>query len=344
MEERESIHKGFKIFIIIFTVIVLLFINKDRIIQFAEGEDLDLVDTIEDGYDYRFINGEIIKYNDDGIVSLDDFNEIIVQKNFEFSVPVIELGEEYIYYADGETGDIYILNNKLETINQLNLDMKIFNIEETHKYIMIHSKEEIETLYSINTEGSIIYKNSPNESILNYDMGANTYAFSTLQIGDDIISTLHLYNFEGQLVDTMDFEDEVIFKISYSGDNIILLTDKSLYIIDREILWNKEYSLIKNILIEDGNIYLLYSNYLETLSLSGESLNSLKLDQDYDMIVSMEDGLILYGETDILIMRDDEDYKLSIDDKIKNVSGNGNHLIVNTEEYTNLYEFETTEE
>lgn len=345
MEERESIHKGFKIFIIVFTAIILIFINRDRIIDIIQGQarDLDLIDTIEDGYNYRFFNGEIIKYNEDGLAHMKDFDELIIQKDFEFSQPLIRFGKDNIYYSDTSTGDIYILNNQLETINQFILDMTIFNIYESDKYIMVHSKEEAENLYSINTQGSIIYKNSPGQNILSYDMGPNTYAFSTLTIGDDIVSSLYLYNFEGELVDTIEFENEVIFQFKYSGDNLILITDKGLYFINREILWDKEFPLIKNILLYNENIYLLYSNYLEIISLSGESLDTIELKEDYDMIMNVEDKIILHGEKDILIIGDDNNYKLSIDDIINSISSNGNQLIVNTDNYTNVYEFKAKE-
>lgn len=346
MEEHESIHKAFKIFIIVFTVLALLFINRERIIDLLQGQnnDLDLLKTIEDDYDYRFFNGEIIKYNDESIGHMEDFDELRLQKDFSFSKAVIEFGSDYIYYSDGESGNIYILNNQVETISQVNLDMNIFNIYESNKYIMIHSKEDSESLYSINTEGNIIYKNSPESSILNYDMGANSYAFSTLIIEDDIISTLHLYDFQGQLIDTMDFENQVIFKIIYNGDNILVLTDKSLYMLNREILWQKDYPLIKNILVENNRINLLYSKHLEILDLDGEIIDSIELEEDYDMIVSMENGIILYGDKETLIISDGENYKLAIDDIINSVSGNGKELIVNTEEYTNIYDFESREE
>ena len=135
MEEHESIHKAFKIFIIVFTVLALLFINRERIIDLLQGQnnDLDLLKTIEDDYDYRFFNGEIIKYNDESIGHMEDFDELRLQKDFSFSKAVIEFGSDYIYYSDGESGNIYILNNQVETISQVNLDMNIFNIDEELK-------------------------------------------------------------------------------------------------------------------------------------------------------------------------------------------------------------------
>lgn len=346
MEDRDSIHKGFKIFIIVFTIVVLLFINREMIADFFQGQndDLDIYKRIEDDYDYRFFNSEIIKYNDQSIAHLEDFDQVKIQKDFRFSNALVEFGNDYIYYADSENGNLYILDKQMETIGQFNLDMNIFNIEETDKYIMIHSKDESESLYSINDQGSIIYKNSPNSNILNYHMGSNSYAFSTLKIEDDIISTLHIYDFQGQLLDSMDFENEVIFKINYNGDNILVLTDKSLYMIHREILWEKAYPLIKNIVIDKDSIKLLYSNYLETLDLSGNSLETLEFKENYDMIESMEDGLILYGDKDILAIRNDENYKLSLDDEITSLSGHGNYLIVNTEKYTNIYDFESKDQ
>lgn len=346
MEERDSIHKGFKIFIIVVTIIALLYINRDNLGEFFRGtkSDFTLLESIEDDYDYRFFNGEIIKYNDDGIALLEDFKEITLQKDFGFELPVINFGDQYIYYADGQTGHVYILDKKLETIGQFNLEMDIFNIEETEKYIMVHSKGDIETLYLVNSEGNIIYKNSSEGNILNYDIGPNSYGFVTLSIDRDIISTLHLYDFQGQVVDSLEFEDEVIFKMDYIDDNILLLTDKNLYTMDRQILWEKEYSLIKNILIEDDRLFLLYSNTLETLDMAGESLDALDLKEDYDMIVSMEDGLILHGERDILAIKGEETYRLSIDEDIISVSGHGNHLIVNSEASTTIYQFESKEE
>ena len=346
MEEKDSIHKGFKIFIIVITIIALIYINRDNLLGFLQGSksDLSLIESIEDDYDYRFFNGEIIKYNDEGIAHLEDSHQVVLQKDFGFHEPVINFDNQYIYYADGQTGHVYILDNKLETISQFNLDMNIFNIEETGKYIMVHSKEDVETLYLIDNEGSIIYKNSPDGNILNYDIGNNTYGFVTLSIDREIKSTLHLYDFQGQLDQTMDFEDEVIFKMDYIDDNILLLTDKNLYMMDRQILWSNEYSLIKNILIEDERIFLLYSNTLETLDLSGNILETLEVEENYDMIKGMEDGLILYGERDILIIKDEEIYRLTIDEDIESLSGHGNYLIVNSESSSNIYELETNEE
>lgn len=348
MEEKDRIHKGFKIFIIVFTIFSLLFINRERIIGIFERKDLDLIlnYTIEDDFDYRIFNGEIIRYNDNSIGHLDDFNTVRIQKDFNFTDPIIKFGSEYIYYASGDRGDVYVLNSKLETISQFNLNMNIFNIEETKKYLMVHSKgQELETLLSIDIEGNTIYKNSPVENILNYDMGANTYAFSTILIGDDILSSLYLYDFQGHEVNRMVFENEVIFKVYYSNENIILLTDKGAYVLsDSEILWNKEYPSIKNILVDKDNIHVLYSNYLETLDLFGETLETLEFEEDYDMILSMEDGLILHGENDLLLIKDDESYKVSLENTINNVSGYGNQTIVNTDKYTYIYDMEKTED
>lgn len=345
MEERDSIHKGFKIFIIVFTIIALLYINREGLVDVFQGENADfsLIEAIEDDYDYRFFNGEIIKYNDIGIAHLEDFKEITVQKDFTFSEPRIIFGNQYIYYSDGEKGDIYILNNKLETMGQANLNMNIFNIVETDNYIMVHSKEDIESLYSINSEGNILYKNSPDNSIITYDMGNNSYGFVTLNIDREIKSRLHIYDFQGQLIKNMDFDEEVIFNITYADDKIVLLTDKALYMIDREILWKNDYPLIKNILIGQEEIKLLYSNTLETLDYRGETLETVEFQEDYDMIVAMDNGLILYGEEDILAIKDDENFKLSLEDSINSVSGQGNYLIVNTDQYTNIYEFEARE-
>lgn len=346
MEERENIHKGFKIFIIIFTIIVLLFINRGKIIEIFQRKDMDLslYETIEDDFQYRFFNGDIIRYNDDGIAYLEDFNRVTTQKDFNFEDPLIEFADKYIYYASGATGDVYVLNNRLETISQFTLNMNIFNIEETSRYIMVHSKGEEETLVTIDIEGNILYKNIPEKNILNYDMGRNTYAFSTLVIEDDILSILNIYDFQGQIVDSMEFKNEVIFKLYYLEEDILLLTDKGLYMIkDRQILWEKEFPLIKNIIIDKGKIQLLYSNCLETLDFLGQSISILEFEEEYDMITSMEDGLILYGEKDILIIKDEENYKLSLDHKINDVSGYNNQIIVNTEEYTYIYDMKITE-
>ena len=348
MEERQGVHKGFKIFIIIFTIFALLFINKEEIIKFFERKALDLTlnYTIKDDFDYRFFNGEIIKYNDNSIGHLDKINSVKTQKDFNFTDPVIKFGNEYIYYASGDRGDVYVLNNRLETVSQFSLNMNIYNIEETSKYPMVHSKgQEFERLLSIDIEGNTIYKNSPGENILNYDMGANTYAFSTISIGDDILSSLYLYDFQGQEVNRIVFENEVIFKVYYSNDNnIILLTDKGPYMLNNDkILWNKEYSLIKNILIYKDNIHVLYSNYLETLDFNGNVLETLEFEAEYDMMLGMEDGLILHGDKDLLLIKDNESYKLNLEDSIKNVTGYENEIIVNTDLQTYIYEIELTE-
>lgn len=345
MEEKEGIHKGFKIFLIVFTIAILIFINRDRLMEMVEGQssDFQLVETLEDGYNYRFFKGELIRYDDKTIAHLETFDELTLQKELNFTQPMVYFADKYIYYGDGETGDIYIFDSKLENIGQFNLKMKLFNIYETDKYLMIHNKEDKETLYSINNQGGIIYKNTVDDNMLNYDMGPNTYAFVTVSMEDDIISTLHLYDFQGNLVDTMDFDNQILFKISYVEDNLVVLSDKTLYMIHREILWEKDYSLIKNIMIDDDNIFLLYSNYLETLDHSGQTIDTVEFQEDYDMIESVENSLILHGDRDVIIMEGDKSLKLTMEDTIENLSINGNQLIVNTENYTNIYEFDFAE-
>ncbi len=48
------------------------------------------------------------------------------------------------------------------------------------------------------------------------------------------------------------------------------MTDKSIYMLKNEdILWEREFQLIKDIYIDRTKIYVLYGNTLETISIDG---------------------------------------------------------------------------
>ena len=57
-----------------------------------------------------------------------------------------------------------------------------------------------------------------------------------------------------------------------SKNEIIALSDRSLYLIkDDKIMWKKEFDLIKDIYLGKDKIYILYSNYLETIDFNGNT-------------------------------------------------------------------------
>lgn len=322
-ESQKSGHKGFKIFIILFLVLSMIFLkkeNQNKIIRFLDSfvgkeKELKLIDSFQ--YNEAIDNissfeGNIVKWTDNKISFMKTDGSLILEKEFNFAEPFIYYGEKYIYVMDKSTGDIYSLDKNGETKDRLKLNKEIFNIKESNQNLIYHMKStDGESINILDKNGVLIGNHSfEDKNILTYTTNTKgtKNAISLLDLKDQILKSQILFFGENkEALGSLNIEGEIIVYIGYtSTDEIIALTDNALYSIkDSKIMWRKQFDLIKDIYIED-KIYILYGSSLETMNLDGRTENKIGLTEEYNKILPFEERVLLYGDNNIVLVEGDK--------------------------------------
>ncbi len=314
MEDFKKKNKGFKIFLIIFALIVLVFIqegNQEKFISFLDkisGKEMDLVLFKEyPGDNLKYYKGSILKWEKSSLIFLNKDGEQKWVKDFYFMEPDLLLGQNYIYAMDKSTGDIYKINSQGDTILRLQLQTPIFNIKESGSYLMAHIKGEGERLIIIDEAGERVLDQPIPGNILTFGVNADgsRYVYSTIKLeGSHITSQLFVLNKNGKVKYKMSFEDEVVFSTSFINDQVLLLTDNNLrLILNGNVKWSKEFPLIKDSYIGDNKIYVLYDNKLEIMDFGGRVEKKVALGLDYEKILPLEKSIALYGNKNLSILQ-----------------------------------------
>lgn len=351
MEEKKKgkSHISFKIFILILLGILLFFLkeeNQKKFIQFIDRTTLmSLEPMIEDsifiGEDieqvFAYEEGIILwKENQISKLSLDGSKEW--EREFVFEETGISVGETYIYIYEKPSGIIHFLDNKGETIHRVDIETSIMNLVENIDNILVHFKgTNGEGICILDMEGNIVDSSIvSNRNILTFsvdDEGDLTYLVSSLDLGKDAIKS-HVEVFKKGEQSQLDkeFKDEIIFYSNFiHRDKILIMTDKSIYMLKNEdILWEREFQLIKDIYIDRTKIYVLYGNTLETISIDGITQEKISFTEEYKKILPFNGYLIVYGDEYIMgLNRGEELFKYKSDkDVLKLIGGTENLILV----------------
>lgn len=349
-ENKKTNHKGFKIFIIIFLLSSFFLLregNQNKLINLfgsivKSEKVLTLNSTFKHDGDIEEINlydDNIVKWSHNKISFLKADGSIILEKQFNFQDPGIYYGENNIYVTDKSTGDIYTFNRKGDTIDKIKLDKEIFNINESYNNLIYHIKNNnIESL-SIYNQGKVLIGNHSyeNKNILtsttNEDGTINT--ISLLNLEDGIVkSRIESYKDDNSKLNSLDLEGEIVVFLKHTKDNnLIALTDRSLYRIKNgKIMWKKQYNLIKDIYISNDNVFLLYSNYLETIDYEGRTKNKIGFNEEYNKILPLNNDMVLYNDNSIVVINGEEEILKHNDSIIAVFSSKDNLLIWGTED------------
>lgn len=321
MEEGNKInHKGFKIFIMLFLVASLFLLKEENqkklieVFNFIGGKEkgLILTDSFKNEGDILDINiydNTIVQWSNNKLSFKEPDGINIKEKEFNFTDAFIRYGEKNIYVMDNSTGDIYYLDKKGETINRLQLNKEIFNLKESNQNLIYHIKSSnIEIINVLDKEGVQVGDYSyENKNILTYSTNRNgkKHAVASLEMDKGIIkSHIDYYGENNEKLKELDINGEIVVYLGFtSKDEIVTLTDNSLYLIkDGGIMWEKKFDLIKDIYVDDGKVYILHSNYLETINFDGKTENKVGFAEDYKKILPFEKGTILYGNNQMTIV------------------------------------------
>lgn len=354
-ENKKTSHKGFKLFIIIFLILSVFLLKKENQNKIVELFDslgnkekvLWLTNSFKNDGDIEDINiydDNIIKWSNNKITFMKIDGKIILEKEFKFTEPSIYFGDNYIYVMDKSTGDIYSLDKNGETVDRLQLNKEIFNIKVSNESLIYHIKSPNEENISILDKDKVLTGNHSyeNKNILTFVVNKNgkTNALSILNLNEGMLkSQIETYGENNEKLSSLDIEGEIVLFLEFtSTDDLIALTDRALYSINNgKIMWKKQYDLIKDIYLKDEKIYILYSNYLESVDLDGRTESKLGFTEEYKKIVSFGKRILLYGDNNVVIVEGDKQI-LKHNENILGVFTSKNKILIWGPEEIMLYE------
>ena len=347
MDHKGIKSKGFKFFVIIFIGIILLFSkreNQEKFINFIKDskigvKELELKDSIPIGIniDQAATYGDsIILWGENRLKKLKLDGKVEWEKEFNTDEPLAYFGKEEIFVYERPIGQVYILNPQGETIDNLKLNMEIYNIAESSGVILAHIKEEDnEKINILDKKGNLIEERSTeNKNILTYciDKNNKSYGLATLNLkGENLKTEIQIHGIEGEFLWTAYLDNEIAMYLNFDDkNNLIVLSDKGIYQInDGSILWKKQFQLIKDIYMDDENIHILYGNTLETISFDGRTLEKDSFTEEYRKILYFDRYIVLYGNNHIIGLKEGREvFKYKSEDPIIKVMKGVQKLIV----------------
>lgn len=354
-ENTKDIHKGFKIFIIVIIIMLIFIVNKDsrnkvlEIIQTftVREKSLILSDSIpiEAGVEgISLYDNMIIKYKYNKLSFMKLNGDLFFEKDFNFSNPYVYVKEKNIYIADKETGDIYCVDEKGETISRIQLSESLFNLKEIQKGIIAHIKTpDGEGINILNKEGDSIRVHKVNKgNILTFasNKDSSKYILSVIDLEGILKSITKVYNIEGEELSSIEFPNEVILFSEFIDDDIITLTDKSLYYIkDDKVQWKRQFSNIMDIYKDKEEIYILYENNFEIINFEGRTLDKFVFPKSFNRILKIDKYFLIYGDNDIVIFHGHKEIaKLKSPKEILGVSGNKSVIAIHYSDSLEIYE------
>ncbi|MDR7869807.1 MAG: DUF5711 family protein [Tissierellaceae bacterium] len=315
-DNKRNSHKIFKLFILLLLIGVLFFINKDNQMKFIQAyksltireksmEKIGAINLSQSNNKIGLYEENIALWGNDKLSIIDINNNPIMEKEFNFENPDAVFRENRIYVMDKSSGDIYIINSNGDTLERLDLDNNIYNLFVDEDNIMVHTKSEVqENLVLLNTDG-VFLRIHPLEdrNILTYDIDKKRekYLISNLNIRDNLESEINVYSINGDPIDQVSISDEIIIFTKFIDEDLITLTDKCLYYIrDSKIYWKKSFTDIKNVVLNNNLIYVLYGPNLEVVDLEGRTVEKFYLSIEYNKIRDFDKYILLIGDNNLL--------------------------------------------
>lgn len=354
MNNEESIkkHKGFKIVILIILIVGIIVLkeeNRDKLFSFLSsfrgGEiEIQLLNSINipETLNIEVYGDNICVWRDNKISFFDMDGNLEVEKQFSFESPLLHFGDNYIYIGDKSTGDIYKLDKDGETVKRMDFEKPFFNIVEKNKNTIYHTKlENSEDIYLYDKNDDMIAEYSfLDKNILSYEMenAPKQYTISILDLSENkLTSKIEYYDKKNEKLYDLEIDEEIVIYSQFiDKHNMAALTDKSLYSIkDAEIIWQKSFNLIKDIYIED-NIYILYSNYLESINAQGKTVKKIGFTEDYQKIIPFNRDILVYGQNGFSLVSNGKEI-LKHEGEIDLLASSKNSIIILKDDKLDIY-------
>lgn len=296
--------------------------NKKNTGRTEKVNVLHMTDSIEnlEGSQFGIYKNYLYKWQN-GKLYLRSLTEEGVSYNMALNIgnPLVIPGNKYIFVANPEEGIIYFLNSKAEMLERIPLNTPIFSMKEDGDNLIYHTKlgaNESVGIIDSNLNNLMKY-NYDGESVLTYDFdpSKSKVAIGVLNVEEKSIGTrLDLYR-DLSNKESLYFDGEIILDLDYIGlGNLLVLTDNNLYYIsENNIVWKKDFTLIKDMEVEGSNIYVLNGTHLTVLDTKGQVKEDLAFTEQYSKIYICETGflkdeLILYNSGELVVLKKGEEF------------------------------------
>lgn len=254
-------------------------------------------------------------------------------------------GENQIYIVDAAHNNFKIIGLDGEEKETIFFERKqLYKISESNNSIVAHfKKSDFETIEILDKNAENLRTHSVEKtSILTYDVNYNSYILSELNTNGDVFrSEVRSYSMDGQVNYELILEEEIVMKTILLPENrAIIQTDEKIYSLENgDIVWENKIDNIKKILYGEENIYLLYSKTLEVMDGEGNVVSKLGLEKNYEEILDYRDYIILYGERNILGLKENKKILEYLSEtQIISLESTSNSLGIQTENQIDLYE------
>jgi hypothetical protein len=316
--------------LLLVAVIIIIKIQFDSKV-YTEVEALDELDKMgAENAIYREYQGNILVYSNDGISTYDAKGKQIWNKTYEMQSPIVKTNGSYVACGDYKGNKIYIMDAAGAT-GEVETNMPIMDLDVSAKGIVAATLQDDETiwikLYSqtgeeiSNVKTTMKKSGYPIATAVSADNVKLGVSYLKAQSGS-INTSVAFYNFGdvGQnntdhLVSGKDYSDTMIPFLAYVDDNeAVALSENQLLIfkgkekptLDVEVDLEEE---VQSIYYSDRYIALIFNNTqsnesyrLDLYNMSGDKLFSYIFDIDYQDIMIRKDQILIYSESEAIIL------------------------------------------
>lgn len=313
-----------------------------RVITESKRNETDITNYIE-------YNGDILKYNMDGISCTDLNGEVLWNQTFEMQNPQVDTCEQYVAVCDQEGNKAYILNEEgLQGEVETQLPIRRIRVANKGMIAVLMEDGDVNRINYYDKDGTLLAENKasveksgfPMDIALSNDGLKLAVSYMILENGV-IQSKLAFYNFDSvgeneidHLVSGADYAESIIPKIEFVnnttaavfGDNFFAVyqgTQKPVSIYEESFK-----DEVKSIFYDDKYIGFVLKNAdadepyrIEVYNLKGSKVVTKNIGVEYNSI-QIRNGLIyLTNEAECIIynLKGKEKFKGNLDESIETI-------------------------
>lgn len=296
------VRKYIKPILLAITVIILLFVflNRGTIAKNREIVEHKVSNVTENATDFHISTNGVMIFDGQKLYFCDkdvNFIKSISSKDRELEV---FFDNNYAFLYDSDLKKIYEYKDTGELLNTVQLDDDLYNIKYLNKYIVLHMKnDEYEILSILNSDGSIeeIYK-TPN-NIMTFDIYDKS-KFAVAELTIDASGYQSILNMKGYGEKSSEkFTSEGALYLYTSKHEILMVTDKNMYIYKGGEKKSIEVPNVSDVLVVGRDVYLLHSGILSKYNFNLEEKSKQILAANVDRLVQVSNSIYAYGNSDI---------------------------------------------
>ncbi|MGM0396429.1 MAG: DUF5711 family protein [Bacillota bacterium] len=314
---------------------------RDREMQVVENSYIS-------GDGIRFINGRYLFWNGEKISVSDEAGKILWERTFLMDEALLDIRDNLMGVYDRINGEALVFNVNGEMLAHIEEEGPIFSFRAGKNGHIIHLKEEGRQVLKIydkdgTHKNNLIYTK---EYPIDYYLEDGSAVVTLLHMEDQGLTTKVVRHNEDVEHELYSVRDRIIISVEKVVKDNLLVTDSGIYLQqDGEVIWGRDFPLLKDVKADGNEIYVVYGDNLKILDQDGATLYQETFGIDYKRLHAHGKYMIIVGERDILVMQHMEtvaSYSFSAD--ILDIQSQFNDLVVTTENGVSILRIEEKQE